>query len=489
MKISRLMSTQHPDNVNIPFFSEKAVMEGEDEIKEAFYTFSHLGVDEQLWDAEGKEVDNFVVKKLLTRYENFFQRNILGQDKFLTLRVPNPNIEKSEGKILLETLHSIPRNFDLAQAFYHKGIAPLFEVVMPMCASEKDLLRVHEYYKTFVIKSQHSQIYNDDLKISQWVGELNPLDIRVTPLFETKEAILNADKYVEKYVQYEKIKELQRVWFARSDTALNYGSVSAVLLGKIGLQRLHHLQEKLSLPILPILGCGTAPFRGNFKPTNVEKMAQGYPSVQTFTLQSAFKYDYPVKQVMEGIERIKNTKRKEPRGIDEEFAQKMIHKIEEEYQKMIPLLAEKINLLTTYVPERRKRKLHVGLFGYARGQGKIKLPRAIRFVAALCSLGLPPEILGLSNLTKQELEKIREPYPNIDKDLAEALQYLNKKNMDYFPKEIKKRVLKAAKLFNFETNEEHQHLTSEIFNSLRKRDFNALPEEIINAGRIRGFLG
>ena len=66
------MSTQHPDNVNSPFFAENAELCGEDEIQEAYYAFSHLGCDEQMWDCEGKEIDNYVVKKLLTKYEHFW---------------------------------------------------------------------------------------------------------------------------------------------------------------------------------------------------------------------------------------------------------------------------------------------------------------------------------------------------------------------------------------------------------------------------------
>ena len=107
--VSRTMSTQHPDNVNTPFFSDSAELGGEDEIKEVFYAFSHIHSKEQLWDCEGKEVDNFVVKKLLTKYEPYFKKHILGKDVFLTLRVPNPSVEKNEAKILLETLESIPR--------------------------------------------------------------------------------------------------------------------------------------------------------------------------------------------------------------------------------------------------------------------------------------------------------------------------------------------------------------------------------------------
>ena len=52
------MSTQHPDNVNPPFFAENPELGGEDEIQEAFHAFSNLGCSEQMWDCEGKEVDN-----------------------------------------------------------------------------------------------------------------------------------------------------------------------------------------------------------------------------------------------------------------------------------------------------------------------------------------------------------------------------------------------------------------------------------------------
>jgi phosphoenolpyruvate carboxylase len=34
------MSTQHPDNVAMPFFAGNSVHAGEDEIKEAYYVFS-----------------------------------------------------------------------------------------------------------------------------------------------------------------------------------------------------------------------------------------------------------------------------------------------------------------------------------------------------------------------------------------------------------------------------------------------------------------
>ncbi|MBI2572864.1 phosphoenolpyruvate carboxylase [Candidatus Woesearchaeota archaeon] len=488
MKIPRVMSTQHPDNVTIPFFSEKSVMEGEDEVKEAYYSFSNLGVDEQLWDAEGKEVDAFVVKKLLSRYEDYFRKNVLGQDKFLTFRVPNPDVEKNDGKILLESLHSLPRNFDLGNLFYGKPIAPVFEAVLPMCSSEKSLIRIHEYYKQFVIKSQDRKLYDDDITLKEWVGPLHPTDIRVTPLFETKEAILNAHSYVEKYMKHEKIKEQQRVWFARSDPALTYGSTATVLSVKIGLQRLAELERKTSVEILPILGCGSAPFRGNFTPLNAHKMVAGYPSMQTFTVQSAFKYDYDARDVANAVDMIKSAPRTAPMPIDEKMALPYIEKLEAEYQKQVKLLVPTIHQMSVHIPQRRKRKLHIGLFGYARGNGA-SLPRAIPFCASLYSLGLPPDILGVSILSGKDLDRMRESYHNVDNDIKTALQYYNKDNLSYFPQPIQKAVKKALTLFDYEVNEEHAAMSNRILTCVKKNDHAGLHEGILAAGRIRRFLG
>jgi phosphoenolpyruvate carboxylase len=71
MKIPKCMSTQHPDNV-APFFFDRAIVEGDTEIDEAYYSYSHLGIDEQMWDYEGKEVDPHVVEKFSLRTKPSF---------------------------------------------------------------------------------------------------------------------------------------------------------------------------------------------------------------------------------------------------------------------------------------------------------------------------------------------------------------------------------------------------------------------------------
>lgn len=489
MKIPRIMSTQHPDNVSLPFFAETHPIGGEDEIKEAYYAFSHLKCDEQMWDSEGKEVDEFVVKKLLSKYEPFFKTTPLGKEVFLTLRVPNPQVEKAEGKILLEVLESIPRSFDIARIFYGKDIAPIFEIILPMTTSASELDRIKHYYETFV-SGKGDFVFPDKTNLRSWVGDFMPEKLNVIPLVEDKPYILNVDKIVGEYLK-DKKPDYQRVFLARSDPALNYGMVSAVLMNKIALAKLHRLEQKRKIPLLPIIGVGSCPFRGNFKPTNVENCLKGYPSVQTFTVQSAFKYDYPVTTVIEAIEKVKSTPRKEPIPVDrEEKIIALIDKVSADYQRQLKLVAPLVNSLAPFIPNRRQRKLHIGLFGYSRAAGKLKLPRAIVFCAALYSAGLPPEILGLSGLSSADLDLIKNIYPDFGEDLSDALTYYNPNFLTLVPA-LKQDIQKTISHLKVTARPdcEHQELTGKIILSLREESFGEINELVSRAAWQRKFLG
>lgn len=483
------MSTQHPDHVNPPFFAENSVLAGDDEIKEAFYAFSHLGCREQLWDFEGKEVDSFVVKKLLSRYESFFKKNVLGKEVFLTPRVPNPEVEKADAKILLETLESIPRSFDTARLFYGEDIAPIFEVFMPMTTHAKTLIRTAEYYKQWVVGKQDSSLIKDDIAIKQWIGSFLPEKLGIIPLYEDRPSILNAAAITEEYLATQGEKDYQRVWLARSDPALNYSSLGAELMIKISLQRLQELAEKLSLPILPVLGCGSAPFRGNFKPTNAKEIMEEYPSVHTFTIQSAFKYDYPEKEIAAAIDHLNTTSPHEATPVDEQKLLPIIDKVAAAYQDQVTLLAPLINDFSAFIPQRRKRKLHIGLFGYSRSHKGVQLPRAIPFCSALESLGLPPQLLGLHVLTEQELDAVVAVSPYFEKHLDDSLQFLNADNLDFFPQQIGAAVRSFVSKRSFETERKHKKITSIILEDYKKRHMAAIPENVVRAASIRGYLG
>ncbi|MCS7336846.1 MAG: phosphoenolpyruvate carboxylase [Verrucomicrobiae bacterium] len=416
------MSTQHPDNVAVPFFASSPVLAGEDEIREAFYAFSYLGCDEQMWDVEGKEIDTFIVRKLLAFYPQYFQEHVLGEDVRLTLRVPNPAVEKAEAKVLLETLESIPRSYDAAQLFYNRDVAPIFEVILPMTTSARCIERVYRYFADHIVARQHLRVYDNDITIAEWVGRFAPARIQVIPLFEDIPSLLAAPDIVAEYLADKKITD-QRVFLAFSDPAMNYGLVSTALANKIALMRLAQVSAQIGVRLHPIMGMGSAPFRGGLTPTTVGRVSREYPSVVTFTIQSAFKYDFPVEQVRAACEWLKKREIGSAPDIPAERALRIIDKYSATYQRRIAELAPSINRIAKYIPSRRTRKLHIGLFGYARGIGGVTLPRAITFTAALYSLGLPPELIGFDALEPDDLSFIREVFPSFEAMLSDALRY------------------------------------------------------------------
>ncbi|HET58146.1 MAG TPA: phosphoenolpyruvate carboxylase [Deltaproteobacteria bacterium] len=485
-KIPRVMSTQHPDNVQLPFFAENQDMSGNDEVQEAYYAFSHLGCDEQMWDCEGKEVDDFVVRKLLTRYEDFFRKTVLGEDVRLTLRLPNPDVETNEAKVMVEALESIPRSSDASNLFYGREAPPIYEVILPMTMSAVSLNRVYYYYRDFVVGKQKYPFYPGDINIAQWFGEFTPREINVIPLFEDREHMLEAHSIMRDYLNSKKTDH-QRVFLARSDPAMNYGMVSAILCNKIALARLHRLSEETGVAIYPILGAGSAPFRGHLAPDTVELMLREYPDVQTFTVQSAFKYDHPVPRVIDAVRRLSEREMTNAPEIDEGVCIRIIDKVSREYQELIRHLAPLVNHIASFVPPRRTRKLHVGLFGYSRSVEDITLPRVISFCAACYSIGLPPEILGLAVLSSDELAELKEAYVNFDFDMETAMSWFNEEVLDILPDEIRSRL--KLDWGTTDVDEDHRDVTTRFIHALKEGHTPALQALMLEAAHIRKFLG
>jgi phosphoenolpyruvate carboxylase len=479
------MSTQHPDNVTMPFFATTQPLGGEDEITEAYYVFSHLGCQEQMWDFEGKEVDEFVVRKLLSRYPHFFQQHPLGKEFFLTLRAPNPSIEKTEAKVLLEVLESIPRSFDASKVLYD-GVPPIFELILPMTRSAAEIERIRYYYENFV-GNKGSFTFPDGTTVREWIGDIEPRSIEVIPLFEDMESVLAAADIVADYLA-DKDVEYQRVFLARSDPALNYGHLAAILSLKVSLARLDALEERLGKPIFPILGVGSCPFRGNLKPTNIENCLRGYPSVQTFTIQSAFKYDYPAETVVSAISRLNETVRGRALPVpDEDAVVALAHKAASLYQAQLACVAPLVQAVSSSVPPRRQRKLHIGLFGYSRESASgLRLPRAITFCAALYSIGLPPELLGYSALTPADISLAREVYPDFNEDLGTALAYFNPESLTLVP-DLAEEISSVVEIAPHEVNEEHRALTTEIIK--RVKEGSDIQSLVVQAAWVRRFLG
>ena len=446
--IPRTMSTQHPDNACTPEWSEEEVINGSAEVFEAFYSFSALGCQEVMWDSEGKDTDTRVVRKLLQKHWNYFSAHTIGEDIFLTYRIPNPKIEGAERKFFMETLQNIPVAYDVASLVYKRAVTPIFEVILPFTTDAQDLFMLLNYYKKAIIADEELTLY-DSVKTKDWLGSFHPKTINVIPLVEDFDSILHVDNIILPYLKTIKPKH-QRVFIARSDPALNYGLLCAVLLSKIALSKLAGLKKHQDTTIHPILGVGSKPFRGHLSPDNVDNFLEEYKGLSTVTVQSAFRYDYPTSQVKDAIDTLnQRLPNGEPESITPDEEQSLIgllSKCRSRYEHQIDSLAPLINSIAAYVPQRRARKLHIGLFGYSRCVAGVCLPRAISFATALYSIGLPPEFIGMSALNElndQESQLLKKYYSKMQLDLQLAGGYVSFENINTLS-EMKNETAKRA---------------------------------------------
>jgi len=447
-KIPRTMSTQHPDNANVPPWCEDEVIQGDAEVYEAYFAYSNLGCQEVMWDSEGKDADTRVIRKLLANHGDYFKENVLGRNVFLTYRIPNPKVEAAERKIVVETLENIPVSYDVASTFYEKDVTPIFEVILPFTTDSKELVWLFNYYKKAVVGVQDIEL-DEFMKVKEWIGPFKPSSIELIPLIEDMESLLKIDKIIEPYIDVVQPRYV-RVFIARSDPALNYSLVCAMILSKLALSKLKSLEKRKGVAIYPIIGVGSMPFRGHLSPNNMEGFLSEYRGIYTVTVQSALKYDYPLKDVRRVVELLnEKLPYDEPALIEpneEKALLEVLRKFKSRYQKIVEDLGPLINSVASYIPERRARKLHIGLFGYSRKVGGIALPRAIPFAGALYSLGIPPEFIGfeaLNSLNEDEWDALRKYYTNMKHDLDTAGGYLSWQNVNTLT-DMHKRVSRKA---------------------------------------------
>ncbi|PIS14071.1 phosphoenolpyruvate carboxylase, partial [Candidatus Shapirobacteria bacterium CG09_land_8_20_14_0_10_47_13] len=173
--------------------------------------YSELGIPEYKWDWEGKLVDESVIERLWGEHFDYFKKNQLGKEKFLTFRLPNPKVE---------TEFRLGRAFMgiLSAAGLAKQVGincpPIFEVILPMTESAEEMMAIQEAFEE--IASLKHPLYNFENQMRQ---------IEVIPLFEQVEIIYHSDKIIDKYLTLHRRKfgakpPYLRPYLARSDPAL-----------------------------------------------------------------------------------------------------------------------------------------------------------------------------------------------------------------------------------------------------------------------------
>lgn len=492
------MATQHPDNASKLTWYSKPVVSTLAELKECYLCFSDFDIDEYNWDWEGKFVDEGVVDRLLHTHFNYFGKHPLGKDKFLTFRIPNPRVETQFR--LARAFMVMVTSSQLGGSLGFKN-PPIFEAILPLTETAEEIIDIQEAFRGLVGVEHKLLKMKDSIQ-----------NIEIIPLFEQVRTIMNSDEIIIKYLTLHKKKfgfkpEYLRPYCARSDPALNSGLVPTMLSVKFALSSYRKLERKEKIKLFPMLGTGSLPFRGGLAPDYIDESIDEYNGVATFTLQSAFRNDYPKSLVKKAISKLKKempTKVARVVNFDKEKIMKLIPLFEMPYQESIEKLAPIINTISKQFPKRRERLQHIGLFGYSRGIGKIKLPRAIPFTGSLYSLGIPPEIIGtgrgLAMARKMgSINIVLSLYKNVKKDLERAGYYLNKENVMLLAKKMGgwydilddiKNIEKELGIElgpKTEAHKKHYKLSQRIFNNLSNS--KNITRLISEGGILRKSLG
>ncbi len=503
-KIPTTMATQHPDNAAAPYWkaNQEPFISTLDEIEECYRSYIDIGCQEYMWDWEGKYVDEGVVEKLFSSHFDYFKENQIGKDVFLTFRLPNIWYEKeyriARAYIGILTFEDLARDLGLKTP-------PVFEVILPMTDEGQKMIYLQQTFRK-IARLKH-QVFDEEGAVR------DPSYLQVIPLVEGVSELTVSRKILHDYVdlhaaEYGSKPLYLRPFIARSDPALNAGIVPATIAAKVALSEYFRFEEESGIPVFPIMGVGSLPFRGGLSPWNVPHFIEEYPGVRTVTVQSAFRYDYPQEDVREAINLLN---RSLPGTVplaytpDEVSAgERLVSIFSEHYQKTVEEVADVINKVSGSIPPRRERKLHIGLFGYSRGIGQKHLPRAIGFTASLYSLGIPPELIGTGRGIAQAIregygDSLSLFYRRLKDDMQDAGHYLNKENLNFLASEnqawmaVKEDIDLVEDFFKIElgpvTVEHylHRNFVSSIYFLLQEeKDFS---DYLLKAALLRRSLG
>lgn len=502
------MATQHPDNACAPWWGDRPFFSTLDEIDEVLRLFQDLPIDEYMWDWEGKYVDEAVGEKLFSRGQKMFAARPLGKELHLTYRIPSFDGEKMHrmARAFMNVLSLADLGWDLKLR-----TPPVTEMFLPLTTHAIQPMKVRSTFRE--IAGYHHAVF----RTSKQKHELLLRQFDVTPLVEDVPSLLNIHKILRPYwtslLKEEPTAKTrgQRLFLARSDPALNAGLVPAVLAIKVALSTARSIGDDLGMPVYPVLGTGSLPFRGSVNPEYVDTFLEQYAGVRTYSIQSAFRYDYPRASVEKALRHIKQVAPKKRVQVLTDKEKKQIVQVSalfsDIWRPTIESIAPLINQVAGYIPPRRERLQHIGLFGYSRGVGKVRLPRAIGFTAALYSVGVPPEFISLGRgLVKAAetglLETIEQFYPALRADLTHAGKYLNRENLRLLAKkssafrEIERDTDAIEKILEIPLGPTkphhllHRNLTSSVYQRLTNKDTQEkITRDIVEAAVLRKSIG
>lgn len=527
------MMTQHPDSAQEYIPIQKEVEEAIEGLK----PFPDgLGLEEIMIDFEGKLTPYHQTVQIVV---GLIQNGMVpGKDVFVTPRVANANEETAFRQIM--AFLSITETIVSAKEF--NDIQPIIEVILPMVSSADELIEVKKRIDSVAVlaEKEFGMKKNTDL-------------LQIIPLIEEVPELLNIDSIINRFVTELRNNDYPvdylRFMLGRSDPALSYGNVSAVLANRVALSKAYQTGQNLDIDIYPILGGGSLPFRGHVTLENIYNVLKTYPGLKTITIQSGIRYDHPQDKLTKLVEILNDElPNSEPHFYTEEEYQQIYNYIGvftstylDAFFEIIPEVAN----LSDFMPRQRDRLARKSGVGYARDiaqpaeiaklvndksikdrlnkfdtDKKFALPRAITFTASLYSLGLPPVFLGTGRGLKEIKERWGESglneffanYPSLKADLEFAARFVNFKNIKRFfndkaVKYIEEDINICCDIFDLDICNDEEIIQSDIYHMLmdsalgvlfhlekasgfsRPNEVELLENWLKEMGSIRGSLG
>ncbi len=445
MKIPTSMATQHPDSASryVP------IQEEPHEAIEALTPQPQgLGIDELMVDYEGKMTPYHQTADIAHK---LMEKDLIpGNDVWITPRISSAT-EETVFRQLMALMSIIEADYDIAKSGAEGGIR---EVILPMVKGAKPILNLRRRIADVI-----------ELAHKEFGLEKNPNALQVIPLVESVPRMLTFHLFYEEYYDLCKqsgfINNRLRFMIGRSDTALSYGLVAAMLSIKLMIFRAYKLGEKLNMVVAPILGGGALPFRGHITLDNLDNVLREYGGARTITIQSGLRYDHDPSDTKELVNQLKQRLPSIPalsfQKEEEEFLLNCMTISSKNYLRTFNRILDLINNLSNIIPQQRDRLTHKGPYGYSRLPivpqelasfttvdslkseiesiklgSPTRLPRVITYTGSLYSIGLPPEFLGIGDgladisriFGKEAVIRLLEFYPALKTDLTQACKFL-----------------------------------------------------------------